>query len=305
MFVVVAEELNFREAALRLHMTQPPLSRQIQELEASLSATLLLRLPRGVALTPAGERLLVEARRLLAMCEEMTQFFCQSVAEPVNLKLGLTTVGDTETFAQILPKLQAQIPHLNVSFKRQGSVKSVRDIHQHRLDAAIIGMPSKTQELTVRQLYRDEFCVALPAGHRLHNKRTIALRELNEDSLFWFKRDGNAGFYDHCEDFFKKVGFAPQRIPEPSDHHVLLSMIANGGGIGLIPESLCKIRRGGVIYRTLEERHQFYIDVSIAYATPVKKPTLALFIEKLIQVFETDVGCWRGLNSDPGADAAM
>lgn len=302
MFIAVAEALNFREAAARLHMTQPPLSRQIQELETSLSVQLLERSKNGVSLTPAGVRFLEEARMLIAACDDMTKRFYNSISDPVSdLKIGLTTVTDTETFQQIMPFVQSEIPSLEINFKRQTSIKSVRDIHQHRLDAAIIGMPSKTNELTVQQLYRDRFCVALPKGHRFQRRKTISLKELNGEILFWFKRELNIGFYDNCEEIFKHIGFTPRRALEPTDHHVLLSMIANHGGIGLIPCSLRKIRRSGVIYRELEERERLFIDVSIAYLTPPKNPVLTLFIEKLV-VFFRSKGRRSDLNLKPDHD---
>lgn len=288
MFIAVAEVLNFREAAARLHMTQPPLSRQIQELETSLSVQLLERSKNGVSLTSAGEQFLEAARMLISACDDITTRFYNSISNPANvLKIGLTTVVDTEAFPQILPFLQSEISNLSVSFKRQTSAKSVRDIHQHRLDAAIIGMPSKTNGLTVQQLYRDRFCVALPRGHRFQSRKIISLKELNGEVLFWFKRELNVGFYDYCEEVFKYFGFSPQRVLEPADHHVLLSMIANHGGIGLIPCSLRKVRRNGVIYRELKEREQLFIDVSIAYMARPKNPALMLFIEKLLVFFQS------------------
>lgn len=286
MFIVVAETLNFREAADRLHITQPPLSRQIQELEVSLSVQLLERSKNSVSLTPAGVIFLKEAHMLISVCEDMKKRFYNSISNPkIDLKIGMTTVVDTESFTQILPFVQAEIYNLKVNFKRQSTVKSIRDIHLHRLDAAIIGMPSKTNKLTVQQLYRDFFCVALPEHHCFQGKKTISLKELNGEVFFWFQRELNAGFYDYCEEIFKHIGFAPQRAPEPTEHHVLLSMIANHGGIGLIPYSLRNIQRKGVIYRDIKEREQLFIDVGIAYLAPPRVPALTLFIEKLVEFF--------------------
>ena len=284
MFVAVAEALNFREAAQRLHMTQPPLSRQIRELEGALGVSLLERNSKGVTLTAAGERFLGEARALIAACEAMTERFCGSIAQPAGqLKIGLTTVVDTGTLQQVLPQLEAA--GLDVSFKRQTTVRSVRDVRQRRLDAAIIGMPSKVDDLAVRLLYRDRFCVALPAAHRLRNKKTIGLADLHDDVLFWFKRDANPHFYDACELVFRHAAYAPKRALEPADHHVLLSLIANQGGIALIPASLRKIRRSGVIYRELKESASLFIDVSIACLASPGKPALPMFIDKLVQFY--------------------
>ena len=286
MFLALSETLNFREAAARLHMTQPPLSRQIQELEAALGAKLLHRSNHGVSLTQAGETLVKEASELLSACEKMTQRFHAEVDKPRGrLDIGLTTVVDTEKFTQTLPLLQSDIPNLEIDFKRQTSMKSVRDIHHERLDAAIIGMPTKCSDLTVQHLYRDCFCVVMAKGHRLAHKKIISLADLNNEVLFWFKRELNAGFYDYCEELFKKIQFTPQRIPEPVDHHVLLSMVANHGGIGLIPQSLQKIRHRGVVFRELKENNLLFIDIGIAYKPASANQMLMLLVEKLTAHF--------------------
>jgi DNA-binding transcriptional LysR family regulator len=275
MFLALAETLNFREAAARLHMTQPPLSRQMQELEAALGTQLLHRSSQGVTLTGSGELLAKEAARLLQACEKLGQRFADQPTQ--RLRIGLTTVVETEKFTQL--------PQWDIDFKRQTSVKSVRDLQQDKLDAAIIGMPTKTDGLTVHHLYRDRFCVALPKGHRLAARKAISLLDLNNDRLFWFQRDRNPGFYDACEKLFKKLYFAPQRLPEPTDHHVLLSMIANEDGVGLVPESLKKIRHQGVVFRKLKEDELLFIDIGIAHLPDPAHPLLPQLIEQLKALF--------------------
>ncbi|MRW83342.1 LysR family transcriptional regulator [Pseudoduganella sp. FT26W] len=275
MFLALAETLNFREAAARLHMTQPPLSRQMQELEAALGAQLLHRSSQGVTLTGSGELLAKEAVRLLQDCEKLGQRFAGQPTQ--RLRIGLTTVVETEKFTQL--------PQWDIDFKRQTSVKSVRDLQQEKLDAAIIGMPTKTDGLTVRHLYRDRLCVALPKGHRLAARKAISLLDLNDSKLFWFRRDRNPGFYDACEALFKKLHFAPQRLPEPTDHHVLLSRIANEDGIGLVPESLKKIRHHGVVFRKLKEDELLFIDIGIAHRPDPVRPLMQPLIQQLKTLF--------------------
>jgi DNA-binding transcriptional LysR family regulator len=294
MFLALAETLNFREAAALLHMTQPPLSRQIQELETALGVQLLHRSKHGVTLTQPGESLVKDASELLRACEKMAHRFHAEADQPEGrLNIGLTTVVDTEKFTQILPGLQADIPNLDLAFKRQTSMKSVRDIHHNRLDAAIIGMPSKISDLTVQHLYRDRFCVALAKGHRLANKKSISLMDLNEEVLFWFRRELNSGFYDYCEELFKKIKFSPQRVPEPADHHVLLSLVGNHGGVGLIPQSLQNIRHRGVVFRALKEDDLLYVDIGIAYKPANANPALMLLIEKLSGYFRSEATAGR------------
>lgn len=286
MFIVLAETLNFREAAARLHMTQPPLSRQMQELEAALGVQLLNRSKHGVTLTAPGQALVKDAGALLLAGEKMSQRFRAQQAKPAaRLTIGLTTVADTEKFSRMLPVLQRQIENLEIDYKRQTSVKSVRDLHRNRLDAAIIGMPSSVNGLSVRQLYRDRLCIALPKGHRLTSKKVVSLHDLQQELLFWFKRERNAGFYDYCEALFTRLAFTAQRLAEPADHHVLLSMIASEGGIGLIPASLQKIRHQGVVFRKLKEDDLLFIDIGLAYNPARENPTLMLLIERLRLLF--------------------
>jgi DNA-binding transcriptional LysR family regulator len=226
-----------------------------------------------------------EAQALLRQCEAMTRRLQAGAAGPAGLKIGLTTVVDTERFAQLLPALlegggAAGAP---IELRRQSSVKSVRDVERGRLDAAIIGLPALTHGLTVRRLYRDPFCVALARDHRLAQRQLLSLRELEGEVLFWFRRELNPGFHDHCEKLFKRLAFAPQRAPEPADHHVLLSMIANHGGIGLIPASLRTIEHRGVVFRELKEGDQLCVDIGIAYQTPDEALGARLELVRLVE----------------------
>ncbi|MBI3230501.1 MAG: LysR family transcriptional regulator [Burkholderiales bacterium] len=287
MFIAVAEELNFRVAAERLHMTQPPLSRQIRELEEGLNLQLFDRASSGVSLTELGKQFLPEARALIATCEELAARYSGGEnREMLQLKIGVTTVVEVETYHQLPAFLETAMPNCKIEFRPQTTVRSIQDVLKNRLDAAIIGMPSKIDKLNTRKLYRDPLCLALPANHRLANSERVSLLALTTDALFWFKRELNPGFYDYCESAFARMGYAPQRLPEPTDHHVLLSMIANQGGVALIPCSMRNLNRTGVVYREIEEQHLLYIDVAIAYGETAQNPILARFVEEMTAFFQ-------------------
>jgi DNA-binding transcriptional LysR family regulator len=288
MFIAVAEELNFRAAAERLHITQPPLSRQIRELEESLQLQLLERSSSGVSLTTMGKEFLPEARALIASCESIAMRYGRAdVNEVAQLKIGVTTVVEVETFHRLPSFLATSMPRCKVEFKPQTTVRSIQEVIKNRLDAAIIGMPSKIFKLNTHTLYRDPMCVALPASHRLAHEDNVSLLALKDDPLFWFKRELNPGFYDYCEATFAQLGYVPQRLAEPADHHMLLSMIANQGGIALIPCSMRNLTRTGVVYRELAEQDVLFIDVCIAYGETAEHPMLAMFVEKMTQFFQS------------------
>lgn len=271
-FIAVADELSFRRAADRLAITQPPLTRQIQVLEEAVGTKLLDRDRSGVRLTSTGSLLADEARRLVADADALVARVAErAAAQRPELRLGITTVLDPELFGWLEPALHAREPALQVVRKRQISQQSVADLRRGALDAALIGLPSETGELQVERLFADPLVAALPASHALRGRRRISLLELADDVLFWPQRRVNPAYFDHYLMRFRALGFDPQRLPEPADHHVLLGLIAAGEGVALIPASLKSIARSGVIYRELREadtaRGADALSIEVALAT--------------------------------------
>lgn len=280
-FVAVAEELSFRRAAERLSITQPPLTRQIQALEESVGSRLFDRDRGGVLLTSTGNHLLKEARTLLGDADAMLARVRQRAERRLELKLGVTTVLDPALFTWLAPALKSREPSLRVMQKRQYSQRSVADIRRGALDAALIGLPSDTGDLNVERLFVDPLVAALPVAHVLGKRRRISLLDLSDDVLFWPQRRINAAYFDHYEKRFQASGFNPERLPEPADHHVLLSLIAAGEGVALIPASLTSIARDGVVYCDLKEQADFRIEVALAWSPDTKNPALPVLLDVL------------------------
>lgn len=269
-FVAVAEALSFRKAADALALTQPPLTRQVQALEDALGVQLLVRDRRGVELTAEGRDVLQAAQALLAQADALAGRYRSAKASRAGaqptLRLGVTTVVDASLFTWVEPALAAAQPGLKVEIRRQISQKSIADLMRGRLDAAVIGLPSDTHDLVVEKLTDDPLMVAMPSGHRLAKARLVDLKALEPGPLFWFKRTLNPAYFDHFERVFRRLGFAPDRLPEPQDHHVLLGLIADGQGVALVPRSLTAIARPGVVYKPLRRNGPFQI--GLALATP-------------------------------------
>ena len=122
--------------------------------------------------------------------------------------------------------------------------------------------------------------VALPTNHALARKRRIGFDDLRDESVFRFERRLNPGFYDHCQAFFEEIDFKPRIVPEPDDHHILLGLIAEGQGIGLISASLQNVKRQGVVFRPLkEEARQLTSGIAMAYSESNSSAVLAQFLE--------------------------
>ena len=265
-FVAVAEELNFRAAAERLYMTQPPLTRQIKKLEETLKVRLFERDRKGVSITEAGERFLRDARVLLQQADDtLVRFRKHGEKDRHALHVGVTTVVDPQMFQNLISSFREAYPDLAVHITPRISAVLIKEMKRGSLDLALLGLPSWTGDLTVERLFTDPLVAALPSNHPLTRKRRLSLADLKEETVFWFDRRDNPAYYDYCRETFDATGFSPRFVQEPRDHHVLLGLIAACDGIGLIPGSLKSIRRQGVTYKALVEGEALSIGIGVAY----------------------------------------
>lgn len=260
-FVAVAETLSFRQAAETLYMSQPPLSRAIRQLESRLGTPLFERDTHSVALTPAGQRLLPLARRILRLMAE-AQETVSSLRVPARLRIGITSALESQWFQKVLRTMEAAGVRPAVS--SDTSPRLVHLLSRGRLDAAFIALPTRAPGLEVDVLERQPLIVVLQAGHRLSRRKVVSLRDLASDALFWFRRARQPAFFDHCRAVFDQHGYAPVLLEEPEDHHVLLAAVASGRGVALLPSSFAAIRRDGVTYRPLREGPELYVGIGLA-----------------------------------------
>lgn len=268
-FLAVADTGNFRQAAARLNISQPPLTRRIQALEAELGVVLFERTTRRVTLTEAGERLANRLRpcfaEIEAACNEARQ---TDAGANRRWLLGMTSAIDPSAFPtrqQLEQYLEAEVRVIRASSRELMNRMLERQTSScPRL--AFIGMPSEIPEgINTRQVGHEPLWVMLPAGHSQAAADAIDLQQLNDMPLMWFARRANPAYFDHCERVFRRGGYHPSRLEEPEDHHQLLAAIAAGEGIALVPASYLGTWRDGVSVRPLT-RHWSELGTDIALA---------------------------------------
>lgn len=253
-FAAVAETCHFGRAAERLHMAQPALSQAIRQLEAELGAVLLTRTTRQVSLTPAGEFLYDEARRLLRQIDDAVT----GVRRVADGRKGLVRVGFTGTaaFTQ-LPRfaraLQQHLPevaldvHADMLTPAQSS--GLRD---GSLDLAVLRPPVTGDGMEVRTIEVEPLVLALPADHRLVAEPVISLADLaTEDFVIYSGKNSavNEAVLRAC----REAGFTPRREHEAAGTAVLLPLVAAGLGIAVVPGSVRAVPLAGVIFRELTD----------------------------------------------------
>ncbi|MDZ5456258.1 LysR family transcriptional regulator [Azohydromonas lata] len=263
LFVAVARTLNFRQAAEMLHLSQPPLSRAIRELELRLGVGLFERNTRSVALTAAGALLLPRAEHILRLLDE-AHTAVTAAHGATTLRIGLTTALEPPWFDGLGERLQAQWPQAHVELCFASSPQLVRQVRSGRLQAAFIALPTESQGLQVEELERYALYAALPCAHPLARHKRLRLAQLSQQTLFWFERRRQPAFHDHCQAVFKRSGLqARQWLTEAMEHHVLLAEVAAGKGIALLPSTFRALRRQGVAYRPLAEGLELSVGIGL------------------------------------------
>lgn len=282
-FVAVAHELNFRRAAERMRMTQPPLTRQIQCLEDVIGCHLFTRNTHQVHLTEEGMRLQTQAMQLI---EQLSQLVKSLKVESGTVKIGVTRTLDFTLIPTINAHLEKLIDADDVSSYQLTSKQLLQILGRGNLDIALTGEKSSSNddEFDFRWLHREPLMLALPSSHPASIKDSLSLQDVADLPLYWFSRSANPSFYDKCEAFFEKLPFTLKRKSEPDDSLLTLANVARGKGMALMPESMCLSMREGLCYRKLEARtaRQLNIDVYLVVRKNEQRENVLRAVEQLI-----------------------
>jgi DNA-binding transcriptional LysR family regulator len=280
-FSAVAEERHFGRAARRLHIAQPPLSRQIQALEVELGVTLFDRSTRRVELTAAGEALLRHARRIT----EELELAVREARRAANGQIGRITVGYPSSLAfsglvELLRAFRARAPRVDVALREMAPQEQIDALKSATIDVGFIRGPIDEAGLAVKAIRKEPLVCALPFGHRLRHARRVALGDLAKDDFVSFPRPRGPAFFDLLMALCRAAGFTP-RIVQEAPQLDIVSLVAAGFGVALVPASLKKLRRPGIVFRPLSVpgTPRPMTELSVAWRPDDASPVLADFLE--------------------------
>ena len=279
-FVTVAEELHFGRAARRLHLSQPPLSMQIKDLETEIGTLLLARTRRRVELTTAGGVFLREAREILSRVEQATAAARRAGRGEIGeLAVGFVTIADYNVLPSVLSEFRAQHPDVRLSLREATTDSQLRDLAEQRIDIGFVLAPIQEEGLATRPLLSEPLVAALPQTHPLARGRAaLSLSRLADLPFILFPRHMAPGLYDDVVGFCRRAGFIPRVEQEAVQMQTIISLVSAGLGVALIPASMRNLGRSGVVYRALREKSP-HTEVLVAWRKGENTPTLHRFLE--------------------------
>jgi DNA-binding transcriptional LysR family regulator len=279
-FIAVAEELHFRRAAERLHMSQPPLSQQIRQLEEEVGAQLLLRNQRRVELTAAGAAFLVRAREILDAVEDAArQARRVQRGEVGRLAVGFVGSAMYSFVPELLRAFREQAPDIGLRLHEMGTTEQLRQLDDGRLDVGFLRTPGRRPGLSFETVLEEQIVVALPDVHPLAQRPLVRTSDLFGEPLVLLTPAGSPGLRAVLASSIAQLGGEEQIVQEVAEMQTVIGLVAAGVGISLVPESVRALARHGVTYRPLDGDAPV-VRLAMAWRATDESPVLTAFLEK-------------------------
>lgn len=280
-FLVLAEELHFARAAERLFIAQPPLSRQIQQLEKELGVSLFARTKRTVKLTPAGEFLRREAALLfeqIAAVEGRVKLVGQGTLGQV--KIGYVGAVMHSLLPSLLTELGREYPQISTTLEEMPNQAQVEALRTGRIDLGFVRSPVADDRLVALPVLSETFSLVLSAAHPLAAKSDLALRDLAGEPFICFSRECGPAMVDTIFAICRAAGFAPRKAHETSQINTILRLVESNLGYSVVPSGVREGYRLNLRYVELDdipERAEVALLYNPALVTAAARNIVELF----------------------------
>ncbi|WP_293304160.1 LysR family transcriptional regulator [Pedobacter sp. UBA5917] len=278
-FKTVAEELHFTKAATKLFISQPPLSRQIKELEEELEVQLFVRNNKRVMLTNAGKYFKAEVDALFARLEESKETVSK-IHNGVSgeLKIGYISSVYQSHLAEILKSMQQEFPYLKTSLFEVPTLTQIKELEEGRLDVGILRAPVLSEKLKVESLFFDPFVVVIPLTDQQFRTKEAFADFLKSSPFIFFNKDFAPQYNQKLVEICKRMGFTPDITHEANNVHSILQLVEAGLGVSILPSSLKK--QYAQLKVAFVELNDIPVntEVVLAYKESNQHPALAWFI---------------------------
>lgn len=279
-FVAVVEQRSFRAASLKLHLSQPPLTRQIQLLEESLGVQLLRRGPGGAEPTVAGQLFYEEARNLLMLAEQATERVRLAGQGQIGrLDVGVFGSAILGAIPQIVREFRERFPKVEVVLHSLDRAAQLKALRERRITVGFNRFFDEEPDLSWEVIQTEQMHVVLPSTHALAGRETLALADIARESLILYPRTPRPGFIDHLMRLFHARGLTPSTVQEVDDVLTATALVASGLGLSLVTDSGRNLSIPGIAHRPLRPEDRATVELSIIRRRDDESPLLAGFVE--------------------------
>lgn len=276
-FVAVAETLNFRAAAERLHMTQPPLSVSIRKLEKEIGAALFVRSRHRVQLTRAGEAALSDAKASLFHAHQVAEVASSTASGLTgSLRIGFVGSAQNSLLPRLLPRFQAAYPGVVLRLTEANNTWLLDALERDHVDCGIVRIPlTQRRDITILPVERDQFVAAMPTNHRFARNADVTLNELADEPFIDYTATDVPGLHALTTILFAQAGVVPRVTQETTQVQTVLFLVESGLGVALVPSRAARRAPRGVAFRALRDVPSGGIGLGIAYNPDFETATAA------------------------------
>jgi len=296
-FLALAQELHFGRAAARLHMAQPPLTRQIRGIEDELGTALFLRTPKGVELTAAGQALLDEVPNILSLtarARERTQRAGQGLIG--QLDVGIFGSGVLDVIPRLLATFHRARPEVRIELHNLTKGEQLQALRERRITIGFNRLVPAEAGLAVQTVLQEKLVVGMPETHRLCALEEITLRDLDGEPMILYPNAPLPGLAQEVSGAFHREGVRLNVVQSVEDVLTCVALVAGGFGACITTSSATSLRLPGVVYRPLRSHHLRDIELSCLYRNDDLSPVLAAFLD-VVRAFAAQQA------TAPGVDA--
>lgn len=278
-FVAVAEELHFGRAAVRMNMTQPPLSRQIQLLERALDAPLLERSSRVVRLTPAGRAFLPEARRIVRLSDSAASWTRRVWrGEAGTLRIGFTAASGYSRVPAVLDLMRRRLPDVDVVLREMVTHTQIEGLDGDTIDLGFLRALPPGSRFDHLSLPSEGFVVALPDGDELCDRPHLETRDLTNRDIVGYSPDASKYLYELSTALLDRDQVRARVVQQVGQIHTMLALVAARFGIALVPSSATCLGMAGVQFRPLRTEPKHPVELMLVWLPGNDNPSLKAFL---------------------------
>lgn len=283
-FIAVAEYGSYRNAAQAIHISQPPLTRQVQQLEEALGYDLFIRTPKGVELTTAGSVFLEEAKNVLSLVDKAAKSGqMASEGRLGELNIGIYGSAIYGIISKIIHRFRKEYPHTEVSLHNLDRLAQLKALREHRIHIGFNRFFGLEEGLVWEKVQTEPMYMVLHRKSPLAKRQKISLIDLKNEALILYPRKIRPSFIDYMMKVFEEKKITPHLAQEVDDYITAIALVSANLGVTIVTESATSLQLPNVVYIPIDAKENVVFDLNMIYQKSDTSPLLANFIKTVRQ----------------------